>query len=416
MNKLDSSWCGNLDFDKTRNLGGYVIKIGTSSSRKLHLPYDETRHGVDRYRGVDGEIARMLWINHLNARIDIITYPYICFEENNNKTCKMLRDLTTGKVDYIMNPIFQRDFWKQQTYPFSDSGLCLAAPVIEVSLSEKFLLVFPLEFWLVILTFGFLSVVSLKYLLKQNIISSGLEVLRMILGTSSIHSPRNSFRNVCFIALVFITFTLNVYFQSRMSYMFTTINEHMLIETLDDLENSHFDVHGHKNFKQFFHDSVLFDRYRYSDHRICLKSLEQGEQISCVMPCSLKYKAKENNSFHLAKNMMKELFVGYMVREDWPLLPRFDELLRWMDESGFLPLFYQRQNWYFERGSRKFEGTSELSVKQMKIALFIFVGGSILALNIFMMEIVVSHFFLRPRIQFFYFRRLFVSIWASSKK
>lgn len=332
----------------------------------------------------------MLW-NHLNASLNISFYPVLCFYDANHEFCGIMKDVMSNRLDYIMTVLYQRDFWKQQSYPHWSSGLCLVASTIPVTLTEKFLLVFTYKFWLTILTASIGSAVFLMYLLKQNIVYASLEFLRMILSPPSMQQPQDQSARMFFTVLIFLTMAINAYFQTQMSAMYTAPDTDPAIETIEDLEKSNLEVHGHKNFREFFYRSVIYKRYRSNDIIHCAKQLEAGEYKSCVYACRSAYLVNETDSTHIAKNKMKELFMVFITREDWPLLSRFDQLLRRMSESGFLYLFYKRETWFLETHAfvREKQSSLKMSLKHLSVAFYAMAGGFVFATIAFVIEVAV---------------------------
>ncbi|OXU26799.1 hypothetical protein TSAR_002221 [Trichomalopsis sarcophagae] len=307
------SQCMEIKFDKTKNLHGYTIKTGVTVYEDIKILHDEQKIELDRYHGEKKKITGMLW-SHLNATLNVSFYPSICTYDENHEFCGIMKDVMTSRVDYILNELYQRDFWKQQSYPHSSSGVCVVASTIPVTSTEKFLLVFTYKFWLTILTASIGSAVLLMYLLKQNIVYASLEFLRMILCPPSMQPPQDQ------------------------------------------------------------------------------SELEAGEYKSCIYACPLKYLINETHSTHIAKHRMKELFRVFITREDWPLLPRFDQILRRMSESGFFQLFYERRDLFLQKHAprRKKEQSYKLSLKHIAIAFYALTGGLVLASAAFIAEVFVS--------------------------
>ncbi|XP_031781627.1 uncharacterized protein LOC116416658 [Nasonia vitripennis] len=387
----DHSQCMEIKFDKTKNLHGYTIKAGVTVYEDIKILHDEQKIELDLYHGEKKKITGMLW-SHLNATLNVSFYPSMCTYDENHEFCGIMKDVMTSRVDYIMNELYQRDFWKQQSYPHSSSGVCVVASTIPVTSTEKFLLVFTYKFWLTILTASIGSAVLLMYLLKQNIVYASLEFLRMILCPPSMQQPQDQSGRIFFAVLIFLTMAINAYFQSRLSAMYTAPDTDPAIETIEDLEKSNLEVHGSNNFREFFYRSVIYDRFRTNSLSNCTKELEAGEYKSCIYACPLKYLINETHSTHIAKHRMKELFRVFITREDWPLLPRFDQILRRMSESGFFQLYYERRDLFLQKHAprRKKAQSYKLSLKHIAIAFYALTGGLVLASAAFIAEVFVS--------------------------
>lgn len=315
-----------MDFDKAKNLDGYTINIGVIPGLNK-----------SRFRNVKDKIHWILW-DHLKANVNI-TF---------NKNDILIKDVNANKLDYMITLFTQGAFSKRQTYPMFGPGLCVAASRIEVSIREKFLLAFHLDFWLIILTIGFGSVVYLRYLLKLDIISSIFEILKMILNSSSLHLPHHASGRILFAVLIFSTLFMNSYLQSSMNSIFIAFSQQLTIDTMDDLEKSNLDVYGSAIHKNSFEHSAIFHRYQADDFRICLDTLFVGEPKACIFPCSYTSIIRESENIHVAAHSMNKMLAVYHVREDWPLLSRFDEILRKMSESGFITLFDDREKSNFK--------------------------------------------------------------------
>ena len=393
---MNVTFCKDLNFEKTKDLTGYVIKIGVGFSPLKPVLYDPTKTGWGKYLGQTSLITHLIF-KHMNATANVDIYPEICLRDTSNVPCVIFQDLIHDKIDFIMNPLFQHVFWNEYTYPIELGGLCAIAQMTERTTAEKFILIFPSTFWGIIISTGILSTFFLKFLHDQSICASVFEFVRMMLSMSSLKEPRRSHLRLLFTVFIFLTMSLNSYFQSRMRAMHMVPDANPTIESIQDLEKSNLIVYGLEDYKEFFQRSSIYSRYSVDDTFYeTIDRLKRGDRISCIFMCELKPLVNvTNGTVHVAKHMIREIFKVLYAREDWPLLPKVDMIIRKMHESGLIKLFRSREKRLFDKHIQTNKRPwKEMNIKQLSVAFYCLISGFIIATCTFFIEIVLGKFIL----------------------
>lgn len=384
------TWCKNLNFDKTKNLFGYEIRMGLGFNEYRSMLKDPTQAGFNQYLGSIGLMNLMIW-KQLNATVKIKMYPETClYHHENNKACSIFKDVIIGRIDYIVNSLFRYSYWKHFTIPIKSTGICAVALMNENTAAHKFMLTFTNKFWLIIISSILASTIGLKYLLKRSMISSFLEILRMLLSMSSLRQPQQSVQRILFAILIFLTMMLNSYFQSRMSAMHIVPNSDPTIDSREDLEKSDLLVYGKKDNKEFFQDSAINSRYvDENNYTNCIELLTRGERVSCLFSCLLRDRINKSPDMHVAKYMIKEIFGVMYTRQDWPLKLKFDRTIRKMHEAGITKFHEDIEKRVFEKRDPNHEEYASLSIEEMSIAFYVLVGGFVAAIGVLIAEITI---------------------------
>ncbi|XP_031787263.1 uncharacterized protein LOC103316297 [Nasonia vitripennis] len=381
--------CENLIFDKTRILKGYAINMGAYVHSFL-LEYNPNKTGLDRFGGVNGDITRTV-CNHLNATANVKFYLSMGFIDDHGMYQSFLKDLHHGDLDFAMNMNLMRRMWKKQTYPHETSGFCMVSLKDPVTFLEKITLVFPAQTWVWLVIIFIVLIFALKILLKQSLFLAGFEFLRMFLNTPiSRLSPQDSGRRLFYLVIVVMTMIINAIFQTRLSSINVSTRSHRYIDTMSDLIKSNFFIYGTLSYKELFSDqTVLRHRYQLSEYPDCINRLKRNEQVICLPGCiEARFGAYEGNEFHISSKELMLFSMVFSTREDWPLLSRFNEILRKMSEAGLISLFRRIEARHFKHNPDDRQRVPKISVESLAFGFVLLLSGLSLGIVCLIIEIV----------------------------
>lgn len=100
---------------------------------------------------------------------------------------------------------------------------------------------------------------------------------------------------------------------------------------------------------------------------------------------------------HVIKDCPRHYFLAYIVYRDWPLLPRFNQLLQRFSEGGFARLWYEKtqeaflMESYIQRQVTQNDDRKPFSLNDIQAPFYLLVFGYIISGIVFLLEKFVLH-------------------------
>lgn len=100
---------------------------------------------------------------------------------------------------------------------------------------------------------------------------------------------------------------------------------------------------------------------------------------------------------HVIKECPRHYFLAYIVYRDWPLLPRFNQLLQRFSEGGFAKLWYEKtveaflMESYIQRQVTQNDDRKPFSLNDIQAPFYLLVFGYIISGIVFLLEKFVLH-------------------------
>lgn len=100
---------------------------------------------------------------------------------------------------------------------------------------------------------------------------------------------------------------------------------------------------------------------------------------------------------HVIKDCPRHYFLAYIVYRDWPLLPRFNQLLQRFSEGGFAGLWYEKtqeaflMESYIQRQVTQNDDRKPFSLNDIQAPFYLLVFGYIISGIVFLLEKFVLH-------------------------
>ncbi|XP_031786438.1 uncharacterized protein LOC116417448 [Nasonia vitripennis] len=389
---IDSSLCQNLYFDKTRDLHGHVVNLGVFVQSST-LPFDDMKVGLDRFGGVNGEIAKEIWTK-LNANASVKFYKTMGTFDAKGNPVGFYEDLRLHRIDYAMNMIFFRYFWKLQTYPHESSAICIISYKDRSTIGSlrELLSTITSTFWIIVIIGSVILNIALKFLLNENISSSCLELLRMIISVSSLKEPQQYTRRFFFAYIIVLTMMTNFYFQSSLSSISIAPSSKPVIDSEESLLKSDLIIYGRASMRSFLNlsDPKHKERYVNEEFPKCAKRLLQGQRVACISGCiSSRYNIYEGGRVHISEEK-RHTFMSFAVRDNWPLYFRVNQILRRMSEGGLIVLFRRREMRLFKRPPRFRKSIKRITMRDANFAFYVWNVGVVVSSCVFMCEIFLA--------------------------
>ena len=214
----------------------------------------------------------------------------------------------------------------------------------------------------------------------------------MVLNGSShiTHPPVETCKRLLWLVIVILSMLTNLYFQSRLSSINMVPDTHPTIDTAEDLLKSDLIICGTLSYKELLWDLEVHDRYQLVEYPQCVEQLRKGERVACIPGCiEARFSVHESEKFHISNQELRHFFMVFTTREDWPLLQRFNQIIRRMSEAGIIKLFRKRESRFFEHNFKN-DKYHTITFQHLKFCFFVLFLGLSLGAFILFIEILLS--------------------------
>ena len=388
---FNSSFCDILFFDKAKNLNGYNIKTGVYQfSSKFQL--DLSMPGSDNCSGPSPNIMYQV-LQRMNATISIKKQGLYGHIDDRGAPVGLVKDVLTGGVDLTLSMYGLKEFVRLQTHYVYHDSLIIVSSKSLVSETDKVIEVFTEKITLFLIASICIIIFTLKFILKQSILKTLLEFIRIFVGVSSFSQPSNAFKNMLFLAVVFTNFIINTYIQTRLSAVNTTPKlKH--IDTVEDFLKSNKPLYILKSFEKVIIDLRVRKHFQFiKSFEECIWRLNNREYITCAYADSLvRYHLYESEYVHISKGTLYETNLMYVCAEDSPIRYKINNILLRFSEAGIANLMYDRAKRYFLKNT-EIDLQRNLTIENFSSSFLFLCWGCILAIIVLFFEIIYNFCF-----------------------
>ena len=316
--------CKNLEFDQTKNLGGYEIRASIYQS---YINKSSSGTKLESLIGINGVIARYMF-GALNSTLEI--FPAA-------STRKVFNTTISGVTDIALNAWYQQnDFNSSMTYPFLRSGLA-AMTQRRGNLSQigKLLRVIDRFSGYAVVAVVFVTFVFFKFFLRQSVTSTILSIVRLICNSSVPNIPNNLAARIYLTGLFLFVVTIQAIYQGQLASLLTKPVARPNVETFEDLENFEYTIYGHASLTSYFEELNFRGRVVGLKNFDCEKYVLKDDAAACVKDKNALVNKADKFGLHLSEPLIP-MFVTYIIREDWPVEERFNILISRLIEGNIL--------------------------------------------------------------------------------
>ena len=355
---------------------------------------DLTKAGYGKLTGVYHRILSTIF-EYVNATLTIKWSRDLVFFNNDGEAVGLLKDITTKTADIVMFPSSARlifYLWKIQSYPFSTVRIKFLTSKLIRNPIDVLSLNLDQSAWLLFITIGFASIVCLRHIQKRSMSSAILEFVRILTNGTFLSKPRATRKRILLISTVAATVTVNCFIQCRLSMDRIVPYRSEIVDSIGDLLKSNLTIYGSPTMKDLASTKALESRYRNYDYGLtnCRKILEEKPNVACLLG-DIHLPKYITTNIYVSKNSWSEGGVSLILATESPLGYSFNRILLKMSEGGFIILFFDREKNYQLRNReaelKKIE--ESLNMKNLFLIFYIILGGWILSLFIFFLEIVI---------------------------
>ena len=377
--------CKNLDFDKTKDLGGYETRL---SSYSVSLDENWTDTNLESISSLNGIILHYLF-HTLNSTVKIfVESPQSIF----NLTSSGFTDMSLDAWS------LENHFNTSMSYPCESSGLVtMTRHRGHLSQIGKLLRVLDISSRYAVVTVFVVTFVFFKLFLRQSVTSAILNIVRLMCNTAVRNLPNNVATRTYLSGLLIFLVTLQGIYQGLLASLLTKEVNLQNVDTLEDLNDLNYTIYGHKEFTKHLRDLNFSGRIVSLEDFACEKYVLEEADAACTNMRSLLVEIATKYDLYLSSFRWMKSFLVYLIREDWPVEEKFNTVLsRLVEADIFHRVWFKkvdstmRKVEYDERqkDKQKFE---VMTMKELAFAFAILAIGLACSTVIFIVEILMQY-------------------------
>ena len=391
--------CQELDFDKTNNLEGYAIRTSVKDVEGwFHLDLQKT--GLDSFGGFGGLFGKLIF-EAVNATPKMLisdhTVP-LGFVNNENYTNSQLLEVIDGKSDIILVPRNQLYVLNlTTTVPFIRTSITVAIKHdVEMSQLQKLLKVIDDSSKIGVVIVLFATLIFLKFLERQPLMGAFLNIIRLVCNTSLLKLPTYVAPRIYLAFVFFFVVTITGIYQGKLASVLTHSVYPPLINNYGELVGSEHTIYSESHITGFLNNTAIRGRIVNIERSDCAAFLLNDSSAVCISDRSYLLAVAVENHFYVASKDLKEFDVVYVIREDWPLQARINQVISRLIEAYLNNYQFQKERNLLKRSILLHKNTNKnqkfkvLRLKNLEFA-FRFLGiGLGLATVSFIIEVLLK--------------------------
>ena len=377
--------CKDLDFDKTKDLGGYETRgsIYPGNTDKI-----SSKGSLDIIVGFNGIYAQYLF-RALNSTANVSVY------DPSFEISKLLRSVSDVHLSVWYQ---QNNFNVSMTYPHGISGL-ISMTLYRGQLSQldKLLRVLDYSSRIAVVIVFFVTFFFFKFCLRQSVTSAFMNIVRLICNAAVPNVPNNVPRRIYLSCLFTFMLTLQAIYQGQLASLLTKQQALPNVDSLEDLENFDYTVYGYKSFTRYFKLWNYSRRIVPLEYFECENYVLRDAAAACIMEWSFAVQTAERLNLHVSNDRLIKMFIVYLIRDDWPIEERLNTVVSRLFEANILDYVRTKEadstmskiKWNEkEKDNQKYE---PITLKELAFVFAILGIGLALSTVIFTVEVIISN-------------------------
>ena len=375
--------CKNLDFDKTKDLGGYETRLSSFSVR-FDKNWSDTN--LKTISSVNGILLQYMF-HALNSSVKIFAEPP---NSNFNLTSSGFADMSFDAW------YFENNSNALMTYPHGDFVLTyMVQHRGRLSQLGKLLHVLDNSSRYAVVFVVFVTFVMMKFFFRQSVSSAILSIVRLICNAAIPNLPINVSARIYFSGLFVFSITLQGIYQGQLASLLTKQVNLPDVNTLEDLENLNYTVYGYEHLIPYLKNTDFSGKIVPLESFGCEKYVLKDAGAACLQEWSALVNLANEYDLHVSNDIIVKILVAYRIREDWPLEEKLNTvILRLIEANIFVQISRKKIDEMFERikynvklnEKQKFQ---VLTLKELAFAFAILGTGLACSTVIFIVEILM---------------------------
>ncbi|XP_043287013.1 uncharacterized protein [Venturia canescens] len=388
--------CKNIDFDQTKNPGGYQVRISLPEEDVLPTHSGKNIHARTEFSNKN----LMLLSQYMNLTIN----PKLCstdelgFIDKNGIGHGEIEDLTTGRTDILFRLIPITSVPELRGNSWLNVKLVAVTQYTEYqSQWHKFIAAIDYYSRIGVCIVFVINVFFMKYVLRQSFMKALLNTLRLICNSCLVKLP-NNFAPRIYLACLFSFFIIiQALYQGQLAARLSKHVRYPNINNKRDLMKSHYSLHGPQRYSVIFSENVYQGRFFSSENTSsCLAEVLKSSSSACVARRTFLIDHSVKLKLHMSKHSVAEFPMKYPTRENWPLEEKFQrKLLNYMSSGIYERNYYsmyskQMSILDFNENGIEDDSFRVFRLEDLDFAFFIFAIGIVCAIFAFVVELYIQ--------------------------
>ena len=375
--------CKDLDFEKTKDLGGYEIR-----SIMYTTNIDRNNPSLKSVTGNYGPNARYMF-RALNASTKILVRePSYDFSDIMDR----------GVIDIsLMEWYQQNDFNTSMTYPHGISGLqSITQHRGYESQIGKLLQVLDYSSRYAVFIVFFVTFIFFKFFLQRSVTSAFLNIVLLISNAALPNLPNNVATRIYLSTLFMFMVTIQGIYQGQLASLLTKQVALPNVDTFKDLEDLAYTVYTHNTNGGYFEKSNFSGRIVLLEDFDCENYALKDDNAACVRDWWFLVDAATKPNLHLSNGMSMNMYLVYPIRRDWPVEERWNTIMSRLSEANILEsvrmkelklLFSKAKYSEKEKNRQKFQ---VITLQELAFAFAILGIGLAFSTVVFIVEVLIG--------------------------
>lgn len=314
--------CENLDFDRTKDLGGYPIIV------------------EGRFLGIDTHESRTRSTYEFWSRHERIFYTLSRVQNANLLFTGRTFWAEPIRVDIRKRSalVTSRLSHRWTTYPHEQAGLVIMSQFRgHKSQLNKILSVIDVESRIGLGVVYLITLVFLKLFVRQALVPALLNLVRITCDTGLENIPGNTATRMYLTGLLFFAVTMQGIYQGNLAALLTQQSPLRQVNTLGDLVEFGYNIYGARFVRDALEHPQLNERFvRVDDPYDCISRVSNDSSAACLYIGQGILDLARNDNLHVSSEYIEMYHVGFEIRFNWPLERRIDVILARLVEADVL--------------------------------------------------------------------------------
>lgn len=324
--RANDTMCMNLDFDKTKNLGGYSIMVSefdpTIVSSKLNM----------------GKIA--------GGKFETVARTWAMVFGFMNATPRYMNSTGTNVTtpDLSVSPHWLKLAWKKSvpTYPRQQTSLVIVSQFRgHKTQLEKILYVIDVDSRIGLGVVYLITFIFFKFIVRQAPMSAVLNLVRITIGTGFQNLPHNNASRLFVAGILFFAVTMLGIYQGNLATLLTQAIPRRNVETIKDIAKFGYEkVYCVDTVKDDVnHESMMIIKHRIVHLNdtfsfwMCSDYVARDSSAVCIQNPVIIFDMARDYKLHVSDELPEKQYFSYAMRSDWPLEQKLNVILSRLAEA-----------------------------------------------------------------------------------
>lgn len=321
----DEAICVELDFAKTKDLGGYAVSVeGLPLGGNLRKP---TYEGEGEYQ-----------FGRINERILTTVFHAV------NATPTFTGLARSGELDADMKkrPQFMFIQWEysRTTYPHHQTGYIIVSQFrAQKSQPHRLLPVIEIDSLIGLAIVYFITLIFFKLFVQQPLVPALLNIVRITCNVGFRNLIHNNTSRTYLTGLLLLAVAIQGIYQGHQALQLTTRMPPRNVDTMADLaEFGHKKIYGLDRVWHIVKDAGLETRFvGVYDIDDCIRPVKRDASAACISMASPDlFDHAQASGLHVSSEFYDSAYVAFEIQSDWPLEQRINVMMARLVEADLL--------------------------------------------------------------------------------